>query len=135
MIQREIKFIGKDIESGEWRYGTLSLTNKGELAFINNIEPKAEDVYAWTYEVDPKTVGQYTGLKDNNGVEIYEGDIDSNGMIVTYCGNQEGGLGMNAGWYLQKGDFEHWIELESRHNDNGDNHIIVGNIHQNPELL
>ena len=80
-------------------------------------------------------IREYVGIKDCNGKEVYEGDIDENGMIVTYCGNQESGLDMNVGWYLQTGDFEKWIELESRDNDNKDNHKIVGNIYENPELL
>ena len=77
---------------------------------------------------------QYTGIKDVNDKEIYEGDI-IDGMIVAYCGNQEEGLGMNCGWYLQRADFESWIELDSRCNHNGDNYFIQGNIFENPELV
>ncbi len=77
---------------------------------------------------------EYTGLKDTNNKDIYEGDIIGS-ATVTYCGDQEEGLGMNAGWYLQWRDFESWEELESRHNDNGDNYKIIGNIYENPELI
>jgi uncharacterized phage protein (TIGR01671 family) len=77
---------------------------------------------------------QYTGIRDANNKEIYEGDIIS-GLIVTYSGNQEEGLGMNCGWYLQRCDFESYIELESRCNYNSDNYKILGNIYENPELI
>lgn len=82
------------------------------------------------FEFDWNNAKQYTGLKDKNGVDIYGGDIDKSGMIVTLLSNQNDGLGMNAGWYLQSNDFEQWIELESRCNENGDNYEIIGNIYK-----
>ena len=65
-MNREIKFRGKRLDNGEWRYG--SLIQWGEDKFtIHNLDG--------SIAVDPSTVGQYTGLKDVYGVEIYEGDI------------------------------------------------------------
>ena len=65
---------------------------------------------------------------------ILNGDI-IDGWAVTYCGDQQAGLGMSAGWYLQRDDFESWTELQSRCNENGDNYEVSGNIYETPELL
>jgi uncharacterized phage protein (TIGR01671 family) len=86
------------------------------------------------YAIEEGDVMQFTGLKDKNGKEIYEGDIIDD-MIVTYCGDDGFCLGMNCGWYLQRDDFEIFTGLECRNNDNGDNYEIIGNIYENPGLL
>ena len=67
---REIKFRARAKSDGEWAYGYYSV--RGDESFISfmNINHQGQDV-----EVLPETVGQFTGLKDKNGREIYEGDI------------------------------------------------------------
>jgi hypothetical protein len=71
---------------------------------------------------------EYVGFKDKNNKEIYEGYIDSSGYVVTYLANLHDGLGMNAGWYLQRDNFESWSELECNEDIE-----IIGNIFENPE--
>ena len=82
---REIKFRGKRIDNGEWVYGYYVFE---QLTEEHNILENVDNPYDnlnW-YEVDPNTVGQCTGLEDDNDIGIYEGDY-LNSTRKGYLGN------------------------------------------------
>ncbi len=118
---RKIVFRGKRVDGGEWVYGNL-VTLNGVVCIFDNGK---------SIEVVEETVGQFTGLCDKDGVMIFEGDIvDCSCYTVSYVADVNESKGMNAGWCLQRHDFEGWYYLEYH-----EGHTVLGNSWDNPELM
>ena len=123
---RQILFRGKRIDNGEWVEGYF--VNLWLMHYQKH-QPIITDNNAVSYDVDPSTVGQYTGLTDKNGKKIFEGDI----MAFTAYGFDYVGTVEFA-----DGSFSIMCEHASPFLDQAvSKHgaYIIGNMHDNPELL
>lgn len=133
---RAIKFRGKDIETGEWVYGDLIQRMGYMPSIMFPYESNGKIKFAET-AVKRETIGQYTGLQDRNGVEIYEGDIifsqkcDCKGVLHKIKYNDENAMFIAKP--IQGLDFDFcqickdWILKYEKE--------VIGNIYDNPELL
>ena len=144
-MNREILFRGKRVNNGEWVYGYLTICTDGSCYIKTEIERnvlryvKGKPSYVFNcieYEVDPKTVGQYTGIKIG-GQKLFEHDVvryretgsdDWQYGVVVWCGDRD----------YPAFDVEPWIDCDC----NGLSYIvtvceaeIIGNKWDNPELL
>ena len=128
---REIKFCGKRIDNGEWVYGFLlgvdcnSVIAQNQFEWVDNLGLRGGD---W-FHVIPATVGRYTGLKDKNKREIYEGDIAKWNRVICEIiyNSQEGAF---QGRYKCGGGYRFITLMNSEQGFE-----VIGNIHDNPDLL
>ncbi len=138
-MNREILFRGKRVDNGEWVKGRL-LADDVIVPINQEFEIEGSCIFGCNltaYEVDVETVGQYTGLTDRNGVKIFEGDIIKTkkyGKIIGYTNVNDFDIfkviyepctfllvNKNRGFNLVDDGFSKFE--------------VIGNIHDNPELL
>lgn len=159
---RTIKYRGKDVKTGEWKYGHLITLNVNDktayLIITDDYAVVDKELKPWEiafflnvdiFMVDPNTVGQFTGLLDKNGKEIYEDDIVK---YTRYDWKTEGYQKQNLINYCRiyynetKCAFYYETKFKSGGGGSGlllfnderckKNEIeVIGNIHDNPELL
>ena len=134
-MNREILFRGKRTDNGEWVEGYLcECHHKDTGKYDYAIQEMFENGYIM-HEVIPETVGQYTGLTDNNGKKIFEGDILGAHLDVNYPEDETIAVIVwaNNAWCIQElGAEPDIIGDDELKNDGWE---IIGNIHDNPELM
>lgn len=127
MAKREIMFRGWNKKNKKWLYGYYCV-NRGEhfIASDEFVNPLAsyED-----YVVEADTVGQYTGMKDANGVKIFEGDIiadEAYPYIIQYHEEYSQFVAVPKP-NVTIAFYQQWV------NERG--FVVIGNVHENKELI
>lgn len=129
-MNREIIFRAQRIGTKEWL--------QGDLIKMSKIDPFTYIAIGIGYKIDntelgkaikvlPNTVGQFTGLTDKNGKKIFEGDLLQNDKEIIFEVQWHGALYGFSGYVKKWGSSYSAADFV--------NYIIVGNIHDNPELL
>ncbi|WEL48440.1 YopX family protein [Enterococcus casseliflavus] len=136
------KFRGKRKDNGEWVVGVpipdsfCNVVHMIPILLTDKVAYPPERLHEYLIEILPETLGQSTGLKDKNGVEIFEGDVigsqnkDRSNWYVSHHKIVWHDTGF-VGKQICSSSFiglEHWTRGE-----NG--YVVIGNIYENPELL
>lgn len=132
-MMREILFRGIDRETKQWQYGMLLTSERNAIGEYNAfiVHAFATDANVGEYEIIEGTEGQFTGLRDKNGMKIFEGDIveiELNDRPSPYidklvCKFSNGGFN-----FFYKG-IERILSVDIT------TYEVIGNTYQNPELL
>lgn len=130
---REIKFRGKRVDNGEWVYGYYYIFEEDHRILDSELNTQhIVNVRQIVFNVIPQSVGQFTGLHDKNGVDIYEGDILEDIEIPDDY--------YKAVWENYGFDFERMNDGELM--SNFDDIIsfekvskVIGNIYEHPHLI
>ena len=134
-MQREIKFRGKRVDTGQWVYGyCVERFNNDHVIYASEIHNG--DCFLVAYSVIPETVGQYTGLKNENGKEIYDGDIVVfEDMTSTESGYWERDCIGIVVWGEETAAFEVTNRLSAESYEVLSDCEVIGNIYEHTELL
>lgn len=128
-MNREIKFRGKDVETNQWVYGSLMVYKKHypTITWVDDTGPVEKK---HTCVVYPDSVGEWAGLNDKNGQEIYEGDVvlqqGYNGKKIPMAVRFENGafiVGYHKGSSTRKTPMLVSSKCE-----------VIGNVFDNPKL-